>query len=25
VLTPGLPADAVVRWKEGVAWARPRW
>lgn len=24
-LTPGLPADAVIRWKEGVAWARPRW
>jgi HlyD family secretion protein len=25
VLTPGLPADAVVRWKDGVAWAKPRW
>ena len=25
LLTPGLPADAVVRWKEGVAWAKPRW
>lgn len=24
-LTPGLPADAVIRWKEDVAWARPRW
>lgn len=24
-LTPGLPADAVIRWKEGVPWARPRW
>jgi HlyD family secretion protein len=24
-LTPGLPADAVLRWKDGVAWARPRW
>lgn len=24
-LAPGLPADAVIRWKEGVAWARPRW
>jgi HlyD family secretion protein len=24
-LTPGLPADAVIRWKEGVAWAKPRW
>jgi len=23
-LTPGLPADAIVRWKEDVAWARPR-
>jgi len=22
--TPGLPADAVIQWKEGVAWARPR-
>ncbi len=24
-LTPGLPADAVIRWKEGVAWQKPRW
>jgi HlyD family secretion protein len=24
-LTPGLPADAVIRWKEDVAWALPRW
>lgn len=24
-LTPGLPADAVVRWKEGVEWTKPRW
>lgn len=23
-LTPGLPADAVIRWKEGVAWTKPR-
>lgn len=23
-LTPGLPADAIVRWKEDVAWVRPR-
>lgn len=24
-LTPGLPADAVIRWKEDTEWARPRW
>jgi HlyD family secretion protein len=24
-LTPGLPADAVIRWKEGVAWQKPQW
>lgn len=24
-LTPGLPADAVVRWKEETAWVIPRW
>ncbi len=24
-LTPGLPADAVIRWKEDVAWTKPRW
>src|SRR5215472_947877 len=23
-LTPGLPADAVIRWKEDVAWKKPR-
>ena len=23
-LTPGLPADAVIRWKDSVAWAKPR-
>ncbi len=23
-LTPGLPADAVIRWREDVAWTRPR-
>ncbi len=23
-LTPGLPADAVIRWKEEAAWAKPR-
>jgi len=23
-LTPGLPADAIVRWKEHVAWVKPR-
>jgi HlyD family secretion protein len=23
--TPGLPADAVIRWKEDVPWAKPRW
>lgn len=23
-LTPGLPADAVIRWKEDVPWAPPR-
>lgn len=25
MLTPGLPADAMIRWKEGVPWRRPRW
>lgn len=25
VLTPGIPADAVVRWKEDVAWRNPKW
>ena len=24
-LTPGIPADAVIRWKESVAWQKPRW
>ncbi|RJP17735.1 MAG: HlyD family efflux transporter periplasmic adaptor subunit [Candidatus Abyssobacteria bacterium SURF_5] len=24
-LTPGLPADAIIRWKEGVPWENPRW
>jgi HlyD family secretion protein len=24
-LTPGLPADAVIRWKDDVAWVRPKW
>jgi len=24
-LTPGLPADAIIRWQEGVPWAKPRW
>lgn len=23
-LTPGLPADAIIRWKEDVAWTKPR-
>ncbi len=23
-LTPGMPADAMVRWKEGVPWQKPR-
>jgi len=23
-LTPGLPADAIIRWKEDVEWASPR-
>ena len=23
-LTPGLPADAVIRWKDSVAWAKPQ-
>lgn len=24
-LTPGLPADAVIRWQKGAPWAKPRW
>lgn len=24
-LTPGLPADAVIRWKDSVPWQKPRW
>lgn len=24
-LTPGLPADAVIRWQEDAPWAEPQW
>jgi HlyD family secretion protein len=24
-LTPGLPADAVIRWKDGAPWMKPKW
>ncbi|NOS90230.1 MAG: HlyD family efflux transporter periplasmic adaptor subunit [Methylococcaceae bacterium] len=24
-ITPGMPADAVIRWQEASAWAKPRW
>ena len=24
-LTPGLPADAMIRWQEDAPWAKPRW
>lgn len=24
-LTPGIPADAVIRWKPDVAWQKPHW
>jgi HlyD family secretion protein len=24
-LTPGLPADAVIRWQEDTPWSAPRW
>jgi HlyD family secretion protein len=24
-LTPGLPADAVIRWQDGVEWQKPKW
>ena len=23
-LTPGLPADAIIRWRDDVAWSKPR-
>jgi HlyD family secretion protein len=23
--TPGLPADAVIRWQEGIEWQKPKW
>ncbi len=23
--TPGLPADAIIRWREQTPWARPQW
>jgi len=25
LLTPGMPADAVIRWETGVEWDKPRW
>jgi HlyD family secretion protein len=25
LLTPGMPADAVIRWDENVEWAPPKW
>ena len=25
VLTPGIPADAVIRWRDDVPWMKPRW
>lgn len=25
MLTPGMPADAVIRWDENVEWAPPKW
>ncbi len=25
LLTPGMPADAVIRWKEDATWAPPQW
>ena len=24
-LTPGMPADAIIRWKEDATWTRPQW
>ena len=24
-LTPGLPADAVIRWQDNVEWQKPKW
>jgi HlyD family secretion protein len=24
-LTPGMPADAVIRWDDAASWERPRW
>lgn len=24
-LTPGLPCDAVIRWRDDAAWRRPKW
>jgi HlyD family secretion protein len=24
-VTPGIPADAVIRWKDGAEWAKPGW
>ncbi|MDR3607058.1 MAG: efflux RND transporter periplasmic adaptor subunit [Oligoflexia bacterium] len=24
-LSPGLPADAMIRWKDDVSWRRPKW
>lgn len=24
-LTPGLPADTLIRWRDSVAWTKPRW
>jgi HlyD family secretion protein len=24
-LSPGLPADAIIQWKEGTPWAGPQW
>ncbi len=24
-LTPGMPADAIIRWKSGVPWEKPKY
>lgn len=24
-MTPGMPADAVIRWKDGTEWIKPQW